>query len=136
MTLLGGTPFVGKHFARDLMQGADAAAKSEAGPPSWPPPNAPGHNAIEPKMPRWRAARAVLGDPAARAQAEAFFYERHRVVHFIDADIEIMRSWSPMAKIAFQRQRNVARELENMMREPSASFFEQLQSKINKLVWG
>lgn len=141
LSLFAGMPFVGKRMASDLVQGArfsggDAQDGAEPNPRPYPPGEGISTKPIEPKMPRWQAARAVLGDPEARAQATAFFYERHRVVTYIDPDIEIMRSWSPMAKIAFQRQRNVEHELERMMGEPTDGLIDKLQSMISKMVRG
>lgn len=142
MSLIAGAPVAAKRLASDLVQGAGKMSEDAAGaadqrqrPRSWSD-GAEGAKAIEPRMPRWQAARAVLGDPEARAQATAFFYERHRVVTYIDPDIEIMRSWSPMAKIAFPRQRNVERDLASMTAEPMERIYEKLHEKIGKLVWG
>lgn len=140
MGLLGGVPFVGKAIANDLVRGAGSAVPGVA-PPSDDYRNCKtsgagqaAENAV--RMPRWKAARVVLADPQMRADFVAGLYEHHRVVHYIDPDIEIMRCWSPMAKIAFQRQRNVERQLEAALNEPLESIFDGLHAKISKLVWG
>lgn len=56
----------------------------------------------------------ALGNPAARADIESLVFERGRHVAAIDPDLAVYRSFSLNAKIAFQRQRNVALELESM----------------------
>ena len=46
-----------------------------------------------------------------RPDFESLIYERERRVGVIDADIAVHKSFSLNAKITFQRQRNVAREM-------------------------
>lgn len=55
--------------------------------------------------------RALLKIPQARAAITAQLFERERTVHRIDHDLAVKRSFSLAAKIAYQRERNVAREL-------------------------
>lgn len=58
--------------------------------------------------------QAALRLPAVRSVIEAMLYEESRTVHAIDPDIAVMRSFSLAAKVAYQRQRNVARRLQDM----------------------
>lgn len=53
----------------------------------------------------------VLRDARARAEIESLLYEQYRDVQMIDPDIDVNRSFSRLAKITFQRQRNVAEAL-------------------------
>lgn len=54
----------------------------------------------------------ALKMPGLRSQIESLFYENNRCVSRIDPDIAVLRSFSLNAKIAFQRQRNVASDME------------------------
>lgn len=58
--------------------------------------------------------KSLFSNPAFRQGYEALIYERERRVGAIDPDISCMRSFSLSAKITFQRQRNVQREIEQM----------------------
>lgn len=51
--------------------------------------------------------RRVLANKVFRSQIESIYYEEYRAVPGIDPDIAVLRSFSPMAKVTFQRQRNV-----------------------------
>lgn len=62
-------------------------------------------------------ARIALMNPAIRAEVESMLFKQERRVSFIDPDIACHRSFSLNAKIAFQRQRNVAREIDQMKSE-------------------
>jgi hypothetical protein len=57
---------------------------------------------------QWKAALKI---PGLRDDLVSALYERYRHVGYIDHDIASMRSFSLAAKVTFQRQRNVAREL-------------------------
>lgn len=54
----------------------------------------------------------ALRVPAVRAELTSLLFEEHRRVGFIDPDIANKRSFSLAAKITFQRQRNVERDIE------------------------
>ncbi|MBK8009583.1 MAG: hypothetical protein IPK23_15025 [Rhizobiales bacterium] len=59
----------------------------------------------------------MLANAAARAEAESVIFEDERKVGFIDPDIACARSYSLNAKIAYQRQRNVERRLQQLQNE-------------------
>jgi hypothetical protein len=60
---------------------------------------------------------AFLRNAVARREIETILYrEQERMVGAIDPDLAALRSFSLNAKITFQRQRNVARRLEEMQR--------------------
>lgn len=54
----------------------------------------------------------ALNMPGLRSQLESYYFESNKTVNRIDPDLAVLRSFSLNAKIAFQRQRNVAAELE------------------------
>lgn len=55
--------------------------------------------------------RALLKIPQAREAITSQLFERERRIVRIDHDLAVKRSFSLAAKIAFQRERNVAEEL-------------------------
>lgn len=63
------------------------------------------------------ALRAALRNPTLRGEVESLVYEDHRYVGVIAPDLAVLRSVSFMAKVTYQRQRNVARELEHSLLE-------------------
>lgn len=65
----------------------------------------------EPTPQQWKL---LLRNQLLRSEVESVFYEDYRVIGRIDPDIAVLRSLSLNAKIAFQRQRIVARNLENL----------------------
>jgi hypothetical protein len=68
----------------------------------------------KPKMPDYKK---LLQSPLLRGEFESILFERERSVGSIDPDIACLRSFSLNAKIAFQRQRNVSREIHNLQTE-------------------
>ncbi len=88
-----------------------------------------------PKMQEWEAARIAVKNPTLREIMKSEFYSRHRVIDRVDPDIEVYRSWSPMAKIAFQRQRNVEREFLAMTSEPGWNIWGRVSDVIRNLMW-
>ena len=139
--LLGSLPFVGRQIGGGgLSSGtglSDAAQmlKSQIAQP--------GYAHIEqrpasmaPLMPEWKAMRLAMLDPDIKAIMMDALWNQHREIHKIDPDIEVLRSVSPMAKIAFQRQRNVQRALDQSTNEPLHEIFGKAREYIRKLVWG
>lgn len=70
-----------------------------------------------PKMPRWKALQTALADQAFAEGYSSYLFERERCIERLDPDLEVLRSFSPMAKITFQRQRNVERMLARDVQE-------------------
>lgn len=62
--------------------------------------------------PNWLKA---LGNKALKSKLESLYYERERVISRIDPDIACHRSISLSAKIAYQRERNVQREISGLV---------------------
>lgn len=90
----------------------------------------------EPLMTQWEAARKVLGDPSLRREFISRAYEENRHIYQIDPDIMIRRSWSPMAKVTFQRQRNVDQALRSVLEQPVWSFRDKVEQLIRRTIWG
>lgn len=88
----------------------------------------------QPKMPGWRAHRELMKVPMIRDMVTSERFERHRHVPGIDPDIDVMRSFSRMAKITFQRQRNVQRDLEQCAEDPGR--WSAVNRFLDKIMWG
>lgn len=57
----------------------------------------------------------------------------------IDPDIAVMRSWSHMAKLTFQRQRNLDRAVEQMFNldlDRPRSYVNSFERAFTKFIWG
>lgn len=144
LSLMAGAPLAGKAAAEHAV----ASLSGGAMPPAYPPP-ASGINecgsqnptASIQRMDHRTALRMILNDAKAMEEirAELTEAELRNGNPFIDADIQVMRSWSPMAKITFQRQRNVERALAQVLEdrpdEPNR-YVRAFRNRMNKLVWG
>jgi hypothetical protein len=140
MGLLPSVPFVGRRLAGDLVKGAadlrpPGGVLSGAGDQAGTVPEQAIRQNLQ-LMPRWRAWRQMLDNPTMREAVESYAWEQHRRVSHIDPDIEVYRSFSPMAKIAFQRQRNVEQMMQGLTAEPKETVWNATVEKINKLMWG
>lgn len=90
----------------------------------------------QPLVSHTQAVAKILADPILRQKIEAEAWQNHRRVFVVDDDIAAMRSFSHMAKITFQRQRNVQREIEEIQKPPpweTRGFFE---TAVRKIMWG
>lgn len=63
--------------------------------------------------------KTVLANPADRDELMGLLNQVHRSIYRIDPDIGGRRSWSLAAKIAYQRERNVERDIEESFRDQS-----------------
>jgi hypothetical protein len=142
-SLLAGIPFAGKAAARDLLkqQGGAISGGSLAGYATASggmqeanyPQQATGP--VGPLMQEWQAARVALGDAKTKRLLLDAAFTKHRQIAAVDPDIEVYRSFSPMAKITYQRQRNVDRELIAISTEPQWSILQPIQAFMQKLMW-
>lgn len=93
---------------------------------------------ISQKMSELEAHQALMQIPELRDLFTSGLYEQYRNVTYIDPDIAVLRSFSPMAKITFQRQRIVNRNIE--VRTAQSYFrrgaLEKVQDFIYKKMWG
>lgn len=64
-------------------------------------------------------AKALLNS-AFRAELESIAYATNKQVNFLDVDLATKKSFSLAAKVTFQRQRNVQREIEAYATEPKS----------------
>lgn len=63
--------------------------------------------------------RKALETKKSRAELEALLYEEHRCVYGLDYDLAANRSMSLAAKVTFQRQRNVKRDIDYTLLDKS-----------------
>lgn len=134
-TALAGLPLIGASLAGRLgqrppatMPMGEAVGYAECAQSDVP--------VAKPLMPHHQAARLAMQNPLMRDLITGQAYRNQRHVSQIDPDIDLHRSWSPMAKVTFQRQRNVERELENYCNEPDHVLLDPLRQYIEKLIWG
>lgn len=76
----------------------------------------------------WREAFELF--PALRNERESIFFAEE-TVSSIDPDIAVYRSFSLNAKIAYQRQRNVAHKMQKLQQETS---YEQAKGIANRVL--
>lgn len=132
--VLAGLPFVGKAAGANAVGGINGLGNTQASPPTTPYPT-PDRPQMA-KVPEWRALRLAMQDPDLRREIVSMAFEQHRTVLSVDPDIEVMRSFSPMAKITFQRQRNVGRYIQQQTETPKWEMFSPLREFIKKAMWG
>lgn len=90
-----------------------------------------------PKMEHWQALKLAMADPDLRREFVSECYARNKQIDAVDADLLCLKSFSPMAKITFQRQRNVEREIKAMTSSSQLGFASGAISRfINKVMWG
>lgn len=82
------------------------------------------------------AFKAALRIPAVREQLTPVFYERNRHVSFIDPDLASKRSFSLAAKIVYQRQRNVERDMAEWRAESTWDKIERLVQNSGAAILG
>lgn len=81
----------------------------------------------EPQKEMWREAFSMF--PELRAERESLFFEQE-TVSSIDPDIAVYRSFSLNAKIAYQRQRNVALKMRNLQGETDYSRAKDVAARV------
>lgn len=134
--ILGAAPFAGKAVADQAV-----ASLGSQSPPSYGLSSGAGQSAANnPLMDPKAALRKVFGDARAMAEIREELAESElRGNPYIDPDIQIMKSWSPMAKITFQRQRNINRAIAEMQDDRwdrPQRYIRALQSRVDKMMWG
>lgn len=135
-SVLAGLPFVGGSAAKAI--GGSLASgnmmprtQTEAGQYNGKDAGPSG-----PKMQEWQAMRLAMLDPDIKRMLIDAAYSQHRVITSVDPDIEVLRALSPMAKITFQRQRNVAKAIRDATEEPTWSWGQRAREYVQKLMWG
>lgn len=105
-------PLLGRQIAQDTaLRLADVHGLAAGNPESSPPPAGSNDNIT---ASNWRR---LLKLAHVRKEAESILFEDERRVRWLDADLAVNRSFSLMAKVTFQRQRNVARRLDDLQVE-------------------
>jgi hypothetical protein len=141
--LLGALPFARRTATEVLrtgvvttVQSADRVGRTMGG--GYPGEQQGGqvNRAPVPLMPSHQAFRLALRTPHVRDAIMEAVWRDNRRVHAVDPDIEIYRSFSPMAKITFQRQRNVERELQERSEPDSGDLLEPLRKFLDWHIWG
>lgn len=137
-SVIAGLPFIGGGAAKAIggalagngpKQGYASGGAGQSSMPNGQMPQGP-------KMQEWQACRLAMLDPDVKKLLIEAAYAQNRVVSSVDPDIEVLRSFSPMAKIAFQRQRNVAKALKDATEAPIWSWGQRGREYIQKLMWG
>lgn len=97
-------------------------------------------NVVRELMPAAQARRLIFGDAKVMAEITAeLFEDEKRSNPYIDPDLQVLKSLSPMAKITFQRQRNVAHHLAQMRDESwdrPQRYIHAFRKHYEKLMWG
>lgn len=118
---MAAAPFAGKAAAEGLARqtgitatglNSHALNAGMAGAQSMAQANLPGG---KPQWEIWREAFKLY--PAIRAEQESLMFEQEKIA-VLDPDIAVCRSFSFAAKIAYQKQRNVARRMEELQAPP------------------
>lgn len=144
MGVLAGAPLAGKAVAETVMSGlgsgvlGSGSANASAGWGVGMNATAPAVLA-SPRMDAVQAAKLIFGDAQALAEIRSELYAEQRNINYVDPDIMVMKSWSPMAKIAFQRQRNVERaldELQDSRWDRPQRYLKALNDRMQRLMWG
>lgn len=78
-----------------------------------------------------KVLRRLLADEGARAEYTSAVFARNRNVSYIDLDLATKRSFSLAAKVTYQRQRNVERQIEEDSHE-DGPFWQRPDTLIRK----
>jgi hypothetical protein len=142
----GSLPFVGKAIAKEAMTGLTGGNTSPY--PPRPPVGPYGYPGVEaakqqlkdairkPFISRQQATKLLLQNKELLSEITSQMYEHERIINHIDPDINIYKSFSPMAKITFQRQRNVQRQLHNLTGEHSDYWGDRVNAFFQKVMFG
>jgi len=112
--LMAAAPAAGRAMAEELMAKQTNIIANGLSAGYGNPVASTGGWVSEPTQPQWQIA---LKNPALKQLIESTLFESEKRVGSIDPDIACMRSFSLNAKIAFQRQRNVALRITQMQED-------------------
>lgn len=113
LSLIGAAPLAGRAVAEDIAKqaGIEASGLKVNSVLSGSMVGNVQSGVGRPPSDMWREAFRVY--PELRSQQESTFFEQEKI-GTIDPDIAVYRSFSMAAKIAFQKQRNVARRMDEL----------------------
>lgn len=133
--ILGAAPLFGGAIAENIGRDAQAMGLSQGGLPGASQLGVK----VNPRMEQKSALRMIFGDAEALAEIRDELFAAQRHVTAIDPDILIMKSWSPMAKLTFQKQRNVERALAELQEEGRwdrpQRYVKAFSDRLQKLMW-
>lgn len=135
--IMAGAPFAAKTVAKDVAgatsygymgaQAANAGSGSQKG------------LLDTPLVQRDNALKMIFSNPASFAEICDELFAEQRTVFTVDPDIAVLKSFSDMAKITFQRQRNVERalaELQDERWDRPQRYVRALSKHLDKIMWG
>lgn len=133
LSLIGAAPLAGRAVAEDIAKqaGIEASGLKVNSVLSGSMVGNVQSGVGRPPSDMWREAFRVY--PELRSQQESTFFEQEKI-GTIDPDIAVYRSFSMAAKIAFQKQRNVARRMDELQGVPWWHKTETLFQKITALL--
>lgn len=133
LSLIGAAPLAGRAVAEDIAKqaGIEASGLKVNSVLSGSMVGNVQSGVGRPPSDIWREAFRVY--PELRSQQESTFFEQEKI-GTIDPDIAVYRSFSMAAKIAFQKQRNVARRMDELQEVPWWHKTETLFQKITALL--
>ena len=133
LSLIGAAPLAGRAVAEDIAKqaGIEASGLKVNSVLSGSMVGNVQSGVGRPPSDMWREAFRVY--PELRSQQESTFFEQEKI-GTIDPDIAVYRSFSMAAKIAFQKQRNVARRMDELQGGPWWHKTETLFQKITALL--
>ena len=135
LSLIGAAPLAGRAVAEDIAKqaGIEASGLKVNSVLSGSMVGNVKSGVGRPPSDMWREAFRVY--PELRSQQESTFFEQEKIGTIaIDPDIAVYRSFSMAAKIAFQKQRNVARRMDELQGVPWWHKTETLFQKITALL--
>jgi hypothetical protein len=131
--VLGSAVVMGRRAIGEVGQGIlegmgrEGAGQAVTEEPSNIPPDPPAMSHVD-------ATRLLLGDRDVLNKLTSELFEQEKDSEFrgvtIDADLYVLKAMSPMAKLTFQRQRNVEKRLRKMGDNRPSSFFQQAVHKL------
>jgi hypothetical protein len=98
--------------------GAGMPAQPPTTPYPWPSSNpTEAVQAAQAPLMEWDAARKLaLQVPEVLEAVKQEAWDQNRIVTSVDPDLMVLKALSPMAKLTIQRQRNVERHMNNILR--------------------
>jgi hypothetical protein len=132
MGLMNGKTIGAEHMAppNDLVRSALSA--THAGGIAQGPSNPAKLDRLSEKAAR-QILKLALNDPDIKRELNSLMMQTHRTVAWLDTDLAMNRSMSLAAKICFQRQRNVARDLQQELDRTNP--WTRMQRFVGKLLY-
>lgn len=130
LKLLGSLPVVGPGLTRKISSEASAAGLAKLNT-SGLQYESPVPDTQEPNFPQRQLAIQL---PWVRQELEQLFLERNARVSSLDPDLAVLKSVSLSAKICYQRQRNVQRDIVKYTSSPNWMRIDELFAKVRGIL--